>query len=936
MVRNRFLQYLLMMTFCLGISLTAWSQSNDTDPLKSFADRLAGFGKALPQEKVFVHMDNTCYFLGDTIWFKAYTRQTNTGKPSTVSKLLYVELLDNDGYLVERKLIEMKDGCGDGWFELKGDSSIFSGFYELRAYTRWQLNWGEYQHEHLKVIDSWFYNKDCAREYFRDYDKLYSRVFPVYDKPLEPGDYSRDMTLRTLSRYYGPNADGKPKPTIKFYPEGGHLVAGLECRVAFEAVDTEGKYLTGKLEVDGQEIKTQERGRGIFTIVPEAGKSIRCRFYTDGDKPLSESLGTPESEGVALQVGQDGKDWQVRIQASAGLPQEGLGVTVMNEGRLVGFHRLDELQDGTISLPDAQLRNGVHQVTVFNSMGDIMADRLFFVWRSEEMQANLLVEGMKEEYLPLEQIDLRVRNKHALDGEHSLSLAIHDRDNREQNFDNGSILTEMLLCSEIKGFVPNPGWFFSVDDEQHRQALDLLMMTQGWRRFNWRDMAVKGEWEPIHPAEHSQIITGTVHTYPAASVLSSLVKLDLGKHYSYMNIPSEFYDLTPYNKPTSYRNYDRYVLKGLKGKSIRRNHRADSMQITNKSLRERMRADGEILKHEVRVHGEFVLPQQGKIVQDAVQGDVATDKGRFRIAVPKFQGSCLFYLGASDTTQWKKKKTHQWVYPSSLEYPEYYVKLNFHYPRFVKPYDFYMKQIMNTDWSGNGDPMNAYEGAMMSQVSIFGKRGRRISYKNLPPVVQMDAYEAFNFAVDAGLMDGWFSGREDFGQSLAHAVIADMGVYETYRCCVDYGITGMPIQHAEYPLHHYDRWNFLSNLDSVFIRSDYAPRKEGGKRYMNDVSPPEVSVIINRLADDGQRATFRDRFMRLPGFAEPAEFYNPDYSKHRLPEGQKDYRRTLYWNPNLQLDENGEAHIQFYNNSRTSHLSIEAEGQASDGTLLFN
>ena len=98
-----------------------------------------------------------------------------------------------------------------------------------------------------------------------------------------------------------------------------------------------------------------------------------------------------------------------------------------------------------------------------------------------------------------------------------------------------------------------------------------------------------------------------------------------------------------------------------------------------------------------------------------------------------------------------------------------------------------------------------------------------------------------------------------------------------------------------------------------------------------------MSVSLRCYPDPSKRrGVFRDRFLRLPGFASPFEFYSPDYSKQRLPEGQKDYRRTLYWNPNLQLDENGQARITFYNNSRTTQMSVEAEGQASDGTLLWS
>ena len=100
------------------ISTVAYAQPKQVNP-SGLISRLAAFGKTIPQEKVFVHMDNTSYFLGDTIWFSAYTRQTNTDTPSKVSGVLYAELYNNDGYLVERKLIEMKGGRGNGFFALR-------------------------------------------------------------------------------------------------------------------------------------------------------------------------------------------------------------------------------------------------------------------------------------------------------------------------------------------------------------------------------------------------------------------------------------------------------------------------------------------------------------------------------------------------------------------------------------------------------------------------------------------------------------------------------------------------------------------------------------------------------------------------------------------------------------------------------------------------
>ena len=130
------------------------------------------------------------------------------------------------------------------------------------------------------------------------------------------------------------------------------------------------------------------------------------------------------------------------------------------------------------------------------------------------------------------------------------------------------------------------------------------------------------------------------------------------------------------------------------------------------------------------------------------------------------------------------------------------------------------------------------------------------------------------------------------------------------------------------------KYNHLENLDKVYVYTDYSPRKEGSNLFYG-ADQPEVVVDLHRFLDDTRRVTYRDRYILMDGYSTSAEFYHPDYSKHKLPEGQKDYRRTLYWNPNLQLDENGEANITLYNNSRHTILNIEAEGQASDGNLLW-
>jgi hypothetical protein len=130
-----------------------------------------------------------------------------------------------------------------------------------------------------------------------------------------------------------------------------------------------------------------------------------------------------------------------------------------------------------------------------------------------------------------------------------------------------------------------------------------------------------------------------------------------------------------------------------------------------------------------------------------------------------------------------------------------------------------------------------------------------------------------------------------------------------------------------------EKYNLLKNLGKVYIYTDYSPRREGNSLYDGE-DIPVVTVDIHLIDQlDSHRATSRDRRYILPGYSAPEEFYQPDYSNKPLPS-VKDYRRTLYWNPDLQLDNNGKAEFKFYGNGKQTHLSVRAEGLANDGTLL--
>ena len=131
---------MVLYIFCRTACFSRVQERDDVLPLLEKAARVQQFNLLYPQEKVYLHFDNTGYFIGETIWFKAYVVRADTKKPTDLSGVLYVELLNAAGDVVERRKLKMEEGQARG--DIRLDKLLVSGFYEVRAYTRYMTNWG--------------------------------------------------------------------------------------------------------------------------------------------------------------------------------------------------------------------------------------------------------------------------------------------------------------------------------------------------------------------------------------------------------------------------------------------------------------------------------------------------------------------------------------------------------------------------------------------------------------------------------------------------------------------------------------------------------------------------------------------------------------------------------------------------------------------------
>ena len=868
------------------------------------------------QEKVYIHTDNECYFVGDTLWYKAYVVRADDLVPTDMSRILYVELLSPDGLLVERQnVIVSGNGYTCGQFVL--EDSLYGGYYELRAYTRWMLNFNV-SHQRYSTHDTWhFFNKQMAADFFRTWEGLYSRVLPVYSKPEQAGDYDvRRIYQRPKTRL--PKRK-KEALSISFYPEGGHLVKGVENRVAFEAVDQNGEAVNihGSIDVEGHpvELATDYMGRGTFLVTPR-DKRLAAHVTFRG-KDYRFDLPKAEEQGMAIRL-----DHAEVVIHAARLPQDNqYGLSVLCRGKLRYFAAIDGM--GKVVLPLDSLPTGVNDLTIFDQQGRIWADRLFFV-NHQEYRQSLIPSPLlaTQTYSPYERVEVPVRLPDVSEPT-VFSLSIHDRATDEPSYDDGNLMTSMLLSSELRGFIARPAYYFEKDDEQHRRHLDLLMMVQGWRKYKWQELADTSHVLRYQP-EKTMTVEGGVYK------MVDVREVEPDELSSWQHGTVELSRSQDDDGEGGITETVEYGNIGDANTHVGVNHSG--------------------LKHEVMVEAEIGVDGQ---FAGSVQ---KTRHGRFLFEIPPFYGAGYLNLKAYHPKDSLKKRMESRqdakIYDEKA-YPDYYVKRDLPYPHFTDRYSFYQdhapEQLMTL-----ADTLSEFsmerDVHQLHNVDVKGhRRGKRARDWTKPAYV-MNAYQLYNEMTDCGLSFGMVDMRQ-FPVQVCRYLYGNMNRYRSfhvdgrldghtyYRNYDPFSKTADEAERAsllEIPRTSQDLYRQLrlSRLQDIRVFSDYEPRNPDSTM-VEEMYAADATVEMVPIPDDGRQVVYRDRHIFFLGFNEPAQFYQPDYGHRAVGDRPADYRRTLYWNPNAVTDAEGRFTATFYNNGKETRLKMTAAGITRDGRLLY-
>lgn len=492
---------ILSSLFLLLFTLSAIAQNN----IDETAKRALVTGRTLVPEYVYLHFDNSAYYLGETMWFKAHVTSGNSDKTSTISKVLYVELVAPEGYVVETKKYKLDDsGSCHGEFEL--NPLLLSGYYEVRAYTRYMLN--------------------------RNSEVAYSRVFPVFDKVnANNWDFKNMLDRKRGFMYRGEWISSElPECTLTFYPEGGNLVNGLSTRVAYELRAEDGVFGSDTITIlkDGKRLLTTvptHNGKGSFEITPDAKSKYTAQVNTTDkngkQKRFRFDLPKIADAGITINITQDNSHVNIKISNNDKESGE-LGFALLHRGTMGFYKKLDaEQSEHIFNLPKSGLLEGVTRAVVFTE--DIpLAERQFFVMhdklqKSDRQTVKLNVKGNNYSVNNLnikghEKITINIEREDGkpIESDAQFSLSVTDAAGNQSTSWDYNMYTYLLLGSELKGYIPDASQYFTPENSEREKQLDLLMLTHGWTSYDWSKLT-QVKMSQLQPIERGITLKGTLY-----------------------------------------------------------------------------------------------------------------------------------------------------------------------------------------------------------------------------------------------------------------------------------------------------------------------------------------------------------------------------------------------------------------------------------------
>lgn len=549
--------------FILGgvLLLLALVSFNAKDKASDFSNQIIyRFNKIwldVPQEKAYLQTDKPYYNAGEDLWFKGYLVNASTHMPTALSRFLYVELIDDADSVISRVKVR-KDSLGFSGF-VKLNPKLSAGHYTLRAFTYWMQNaTADYFFRKNIYIGNSLADGVTCQIIYGTPEKGNIPVNLIFANSLQSPMNGKTVLVNQngsknfkKKQSYTINSDGKVNfqlaidstdhakkwlevamdqgefkyskkfylPDfsndfdVQFFPESGVLVDDNMQVVAFKAIGTDGLSVevTGKIFTGNNllvsEFSSLNKGMGKFILQPKKEE----RYYAvvkkgDGLEKRFE-LPLVQSGGIALHLINFNGRIVYEVINHSNRPNNSLYMLVHSRGKVCAIYPVNQLGG---KIPETILPAGINSFSIIDTLGNTLCERLVFDWALNltkiKMKADKSAYGKREAV----NLDFFVSSEKGrpLDGKFSVSVTDSRTILKDTLADN--IVSYFLMTSDIKGHIEDPAVYFADNSASTREKMDILMLTQGWHRFNTTDV-VKGQIaKPTYYLEQGQALSGKV------------------------------------------------------------------------------------------------------------------------------------------------------------------------------------------------------------------------------------------------------------------------------------------------------------------------------------------------------------------------------------------------------------------------------------------
>ncbi len=476
-MRRQLRCFFLLFGLLNSLFLSAQTISRRLDSIgQKVTSALTDYSKRYPQEKIFIHTDQNIYLNGQTVWYKAYVLAY--GNPSTLSKIVYVRLSDANGKIIKEDKLPVKNSTAYGNINLP--DSLASGWYQLHAFTAWMLN---FDHED-------FYHQN------------------IYIKNVH--DNAAPAIIASAVKTYH----------VDLFPEGGDLVDGNLCNIAFKATDEHGRPVKVYGDVLDNNKKpvakliTLHDGMGSFELEASAGSNYVARVHLPDSSVQDIALPKVKKIGINMRVNTaPANELEMKITyTDPHLDHKDIIIEAVQNNGIIGGYPV-KLKHGinVLRLKKADFSTGILRLTIFDESGRPGAERIVFINNNDLFKLSLTKNTVSFDPKSKNVFTLNLKDSKDQPVKANFSVSVTDAAMSTEPGEN--ISSYFLMSSELRGYVNQPGYYFKNNSDTLQKQLDLVMLTNGWRHFKW-DTVLKARPNVLkYFVESSQMIAGQIDNY---------------------------------------------------------------------------------------------------------------------------------------------------------------------------------------------------------------------------------------------------------------------------------------------------------------------------------------------------------------------------------------------------------------------------------------